>query len=174
MSETVCRLLRRYTRHSFTGFSRRLTFVLIWTRNSLTTMATQGRRSSPRLEEKAKKEAEDKEKEKEVKKPLEGLPANGSMKFVRDMIKSESQAFNIRRKHLYRTAGNTRVCSWAIHAYWDVSDFYPGQILRYTQTFPQTDLEAHYNGQLGSIAPTSVAPVGRNKIADSMLHCSEY
>ena len=167
----------RHTRLSVTRPLTRLTLVIIWTRSSLTTMATQGRRSSPRLREMAQKEAEDEENERLAKEDdleAQGLPTDGSLEFRFINKMSASGAFNIRYKDLYLTKEDKKSCSWAIEAYWNVANFYPGQILKFTHAFPQCDPEAKYNLVYGTYAGTTAGPVGKIQIFDSLSQFLGY
>lgn len=139
------------------------------------TMADSGRRSSPRLQEKAKKEAEDEENErlaKEDELEAQGLPTDGSLEFRFINKMSASKAFKIKYKDIYEK--NAKVCSWAIEAYWNVANFYPGQILKFTHAFPQCDPGAKFNLGFGTYAATTAGPVGKIQSFDLMRQFLKY
>jgi hypothetical protein len=130
------------------------------------------RRTSERLKDKAQKEAAEleekkrrEEQERLEKLEKEGLPLDGSLEFRYSNGKSKSPAaFKINRKELYRTKDGTMIHTWAIQAFWKSSDFYPGQIVKFTHTFPQTDPKAKYSEQIGMHAATTYGPVGMNHL----------
>jgi hypothetical protein len=125
-------------------------------------MAGSARRTSERLKDKAKKEAAELEEQKRLEElEKEGLPLDGSLEFRYWNGKSKSPAaFKINRKDLYRTKDGTKIYTWAIQAFWKSSDFYPGQIVKFTHTFPQSDPKAKYSEGIGMRAATTYGPVG--------------
>jgi hypothetical protein len=131
-------------------------------------MTVEASRSSERLKDKAKKDEEldEEEKKLEIETQLapQGLPIDGSLEFRFSM--DTSGTFNVRYKDLYRTADDTRLCTWSIEAFWKASDFYPGQIIKFTHAFAQSDPEAIYNEYLGEYASTIYGPVGMYHVLD--------
>jgi hypothetical protein len=168
MPKDICCSLVRYTRHRITSGRTDIGIVIIWTQTLLTTMAADlGRRSSPRLQARAEEEERLAE---EARLEAQRLPADGSLDFYFYNETSRSGAFEIRYKELYQTADNADICLWAIEAFWNVSTFYPGQILKFAHTFPQSDPEAMYNADIGPYASTDFGPVGKDHILD-LLSC---
>jgi hypothetical protein len=136
-------------------------------------MTSSASRSSERLKDKARKDAEEKEwLETEAESESEGLPIDGSLKFYYRTDKSG--AFNVKYKDLRWTADDTTYCSWAIQAFWDASDFYPGQIIKFTHAFAQSNPKAKYDDYLGDYASTISGPVGEYHVLDLFFGFWEY
>jgi hypothetical protein len=131
-------------------------------------MTASASRSSERLKDKAKKEAAELEEQKRLEKLVkEGLPIDGSLDFKYWNGKSKSPAaFKINYKDLYRTADDTKIYTWAIQAFWNSSDFHPGQIVKFTHAFAQSDPKAKYSEEIGMYAATTYGPVGKIHLLD--------
>ncbi|KAG9699923.1 hypothetical protein KCU95_g2204, partial [Aureobasidium melanogenum] len=105
-------------------------------------------------QEKARLELEEKEKAARIAK---GLPEDGSLIFKMFGYKDRSFAYD--RQEVWRTEDDVKIGTWATRAYWQPSNFYPGQILRILHSHPHTNLDAKYNPNIGEIAMTDVEPV---------------
>ncbi|KAG9561373.1 hypothetical protein KCU71_g4642, partial [Aureobasidium melanogenum] len=116
------------------------------------------------LEKKAKEEADKKEKERleleareKAARIAQGLPKDDSLMFK--MFGYKDRPFWVDRQEVWRREENVKIGTWATKAYWQPSNFYPGQILRILHSYPHTNLDAKYSSDLGAIAMTDVEPV---------------
>lgn len=116
------------------------------------------------LEKKAKEEADKKEKERleleareKAARIAQGLPKDDSLMFK--MFGYKDRPFGVDRQEVWRREENVKIGTWATKAYWQPSNFYPGQILRILHSYAHTDLDAKYSSDLGAIAMTDVEPV---------------
>lgn len=140
-------------------------------------MAAVPTRHSDRLIEKAEKEKEQKEEKEELARVAalvaEGLPADGSLEFRVNTRQTESGAYQIKTKDVYRTADGAFQYSWAVEAFWDTRNFHPGQIVMSTSPYPQNNPSAKFNQVAGDgpCAATSAGPVGMIHVPVLMLLC---
>ncbi|KAG9558016.1 hypothetical protein KCU71_g6423, partial [Aureobasidium melanogenum] len=116
------------------------------------------------LEKKAKEEVDKEEKERleleekeKAARIAQGLPEDDSLMFK--MFTYKDRSFNVDRQEVWRREDNVKIGTWATKAYWQPSNFYPGQILRILHSYPHTNLDAKYSSDLGNIAMTDVEPV---------------
>ncbi|KAG9663221.1 hypothetical protein KCU95_g1012, partial [Aureobasidium melanogenum] len=116
------------------------------------------------LEKKAKEEVDKKEKERlelEAKEKAariaQGLPEDDSLMFK--MFGYKDRPFGVDRQEVWKRVEDVKIGTWATKAYWQPSNFYPGQILRILHSYPHTNLDAKYSSDLGNIAMTDVEPV---------------
>ncbi|KAK6000655.1 hypothetical protein QM012_003380 [Aureobasidium pullulans] len=126
-------------------------------RRSSERIAAQKQKEKEELEKKEKERLELEQKEK-IARIAQGLPEDGSLRFK--MFGYKDRPFLIERQEVWQTDGDVRVGSWATKAYWKISNFYPGQILRIIHHYPHTNLDARYSSDIGEIAMTNVEPLG--------------
>jgi hypothetical protein len=137
-------------------------------------MVGPGARESERLkkiaQQQAQREEERRQREIEVDLAERGLPIDGSLEFRFVSRDTWTGAFKIKTKEVYQTADGETLYPWSIEAFWNVSQFHPGQILKFTHAFPQSNPEAEYNEVPGAVAPTDFGPVGKHTTFD-LLSC---